>query len=319
MEARLAALIKELKTLRKGRGLFVRQIGERVGPELREVCNVLDDDGPAEIRRAVSDRLESLAGNLPEDLRIAILAAFALHPEARLPFYQERVRWTAQRLSRDDRTARRRIDEAIERLAELALSSANDVDQAEASSTGWHTDELRISLVLDQDAPEAFEFRRVVADRDRLSELDLAMTLTGGPEHRTLAQNELSLDVFYGGRLIQKAMESTDRLGFVLELPAPLKREARHDFAVRYRVLNGHMQPHYVCVPKHRCDFFDLHIRFPLSALPTRIWRLTDAFQRDVNDPSFTGDLLVPDSAGEIHTTFRRLTPGLAYGVRWTT
>jgi hypothetical protein len=52
--------------------------------------------------------------------------------------------------------------------------------------------------------------------------------------------------------------------------------------------------------------------------LPTRIWRLSDAFQRDVNDPSFSGETLVPDAAGEIHTTFRRLTPGLAYGVRWT-
>jgi hypothetical protein len=319
MEAGLAALIKELKTLRKGRGLFIRQIGERVGPALREVCNVLDTDGPAEIRRSVSDRLESLAGNLPEDLRIAILAAFALHPDARLPFYQERVRWTAQRLNRDDRTARRRIDEAIERLAELALSSATDVDPTDASSTGWHTDELRISLVLDQAAPEAFEFRRVVADRDRLSELDLAMTLTGPPDRKPVNPDELSLDVFYGGRLIQKSLESTDRLGFVLELPSPLKREARHDFALRYRVLNGHMQPHYVCVPKHRCDLFDLHVRFPLDHLPRRIWRLTDAFQRDVNDPSFSGEPLSPDSAGEIHTTFRRLTPGLAYGIRWIT
>lgn len=317
MEAGLAALIKELKTLRKGRGLFVRQISERVGPALREVCNVVDTDGPGEIRRAVTDRLENLAGNLPEDLRIAILAAFALHPEARLPFYQERVRWTAQRLNRDDRTARRRIDEAIERLAELALSSAGEIDQDDASSTGWHTDELRISLVLDQPAPEAFEFRRVVADRDRISELDLAMTLTGTPEQRPLT-DDLTLDVFYGGRLIQRAMESTDRLGFVLALPAPLKRESRHDFALRYRVLNGHMQPHYVCVPKHRCDLFDLHVRFPLEHLPTRIWRLADAFQRDVNDPSYTGDMLTPDSAGEIHTTFRRLTPGLAYGVRWS-
>jgi len=217
MEAGLAALIKELKTLRKGRGLFVRQISERVGPELREVCNVVDGDGPAEIRRSVSERLEGLASSLPEDLRIAILAAFALHPDARLPFYQERVRWTAQRLNRDDRTARRRIDEAIERLAELAVSSANDPDPMEASSTGWHTDELRISLALDQPAPEAFEFRRVVADRDRLSELDLAMTLTSAADRKPLPNDALALDVFYGGRLSQKALESTDRLGFVLE------------------------------------------------------------------------------------------------------
>jgi hypothetical protein len=319
MEAVLAALIKELKTLRKGRGLFVRQIGERVGPSLREVCNVLDSDGPAEIRRKASERLEALASALPEDLNIAILAAFALHPEARLPFYQERVRWTAQQLSRDDRTARRRIDEAIERLAELALSSAEETEAAQVSATGWHTDELRISLVLDQDTPEAFEFRRVVADRDRISELDLAMTLTAPPERGQRARvDSLSLDVFFGGRLIQKRLESTDRFGFVLELPAPLNREARHDFALRYRVLDDHMQPHYVCVPKHRCDVFDLHVRFNLDKLPATVWRLTDAFQRDVDDPTPTGEILTPDAAGEVHITFRRLTPGLAYGLRWT-
>jgi hypothetical protein len=319
MEAGLAALIKELKTLRKGRGLFVRQIGERVGPTLREVCNVLDTDGPAEVRRKTSERLEALAGGLPEDLNIAILAAFALHPDARLPFYQERVRWTAHRLSRDDRTARRRIDEAIERLAELALSGAEESEAAQVSVTGWHTDELRISLALDQSTPEAFEIRRVVADRDRISELDLAMTLTAPPERGQQAKvEELSLDVFFGGRLIQKRLESTDRFGFVLELPTPLNREARHEFALRYRVLNGHMQPHYVCVPKHRCDVFDLHVRFDPENLPTSVWRLNDAFQRDVDDPTPSGEILTPDAAGEVHITFRRLTPGLAYGLRWS-
>jgi hypothetical protein len=319
MEAGLATLIKELKTLRKGRGLFVRQIGERVGPALRDVCNVLDTDGPAEVRRKTSERLESLAGGLPEDLNIAILAAFALHTDARLPFYQERVRWTAQQLNRDDRTARRRIDEAIERLAELALSSAEEAEAAQVSVTGWHTDELRISLVLDQSTPEAFEFRRVVADRDRISELDLAMTLTAPPERGAQASvEELSLDVFFGGRLIQKRLESTDRFGFVLELPTPLNREARHDFALRYRVLNGQMQPHYVCVPKHRCDVFDLHVRFDPDNLPASVWRLPDAFQRDVDDPTPSGEILTPDAAGEVHITFRRLTPGLAYGLRWT-
>src|SRR5881394_2236323 len=91
MEAVLAALIRELKTLRKGRGLYVRQVSERVGPTLRRVCNVLASDGPADIRRKVSDQLEALAGALPEDLRTAITAAFAINPEARLPFYQDRV------------------------------------------------------------------------------------------------------------------------------------------------------------------------------------------------------------------------------------
>jgi hypothetical protein len=83
-------------------------------------------------------------------------------------------------------------------------------------------------------------------------------------------------------------------------------------------VQNGQMQPHYVCVPKHRCDMFDLRVRFDLEKMPEHIWRLVDAFQRDVDDPAPSGEILPPDAAGEVHTMFRQLTPGRAYGIRWT-
>ncbi len=315
-----AELIKELKTLRKGRGLFVRELGERVGPVLREVCNVLDVDGPGEIRRKASQRLETLASRLPEDLNVALLAAFALHADARLPFYQDRVRWTAQRLNRDDRGARRRIDEAIERVAELAMSSAKEATTATTSTTDWYTDELEISLILDQLVPEAFEFRRIVADRDQVSHLDLATTLTADSDRKNaVIADALHLEVFYGGWLVSKYLESTDRFKIILELPKPLNRAAKHDIALRYRMLprGGHMQPHYVCVPKHRCNVFDLHVRFDPNKMPARIWRLTDAFQHDVDDPTPNGEIVTPDDAGEVHATFRHLTPGLAYGLRW--
>jgi hypothetical protein len=316
MAAAFAELVRELKTLRKGRGLLVGQIGERIGPALRAACGVADGDGPAEIRRKVAGRLESLASGLPEDLRVAAMAAFAIDRDARLPFYQERVRWAAERLRRDDRTARRRIDEAIDRIAELAASS--DALTLEMSTTGWHTDKLRISLVLDQVVPEVFELRRVVADRDGLSELELAMTLTAGPKRdQPVGVDELEVDVFYGGRLLRKTMETTDRFGLFLALPRPLRRDETHDFALRYRMADGEIRSLYVCVPKHRCDLFELRVRFNLNGLPAHIWRLSDVFHHDVDGPVPTRELLTPDAAGEVHTIFRQLTPGLAYGVRW--
>jgi len=115
----VAELVRELKILRKGRALFIRQIAERVGSGLSQVCGVADGDTPAEVRRKVSDRIEGLAADLPEDLRLAVLVAFGIHRDARHPFYKDRVRWVARWLERDERTARRRIDEGIERLAEL--------------------------------------------------------------------------------------------------------------------------------------------------------------------------------------------------------
>jgi len=322
MEGLFGRLVSELRTLRKGRGLFVGQISDRVGPALREVCGVVEGDGPAEIRRKVAERLEGLASGLPEDLRIALMAAFGIDRDARLPFYQDRVRWAADRIHRDDRTARRRIDEGIDRIAELAASSSGGTDSlvSEASAAGWHTDELKITLVLDQVVPEALEFRRVVAERDHVSELDLALTLTASPEReQPTSIDELGVDVFYGGTLIKKTLESTDRFGLVLALPEELRRDDRHDFALRYRATNGAIQPHFVCVPKHRTDLFELRIRFDLDRLPSHIWRLSEAFQRDVDDPTPTGETLWSNAAGEVYTTFRQLTPGRAYGVRWTT
>jgi hypothetical protein len=45
---------------------------------------------------------------------------------------------------------------------------------------------------------------------------------------------------------------------------------------------------------------------------------LRNVFQRDVDDPVPGGETLSVDAVGEIHLTFRGLTPGLAYGVRWS-
>ncbi|HEV2782307.1 MAG TPA: hypothetical protein VGX25_23190 [Actinophytocola sp.] len=249
------------------------------------------------------------------------MAAFGIDRDARLPFYQDRVRWAAEKIHRDDRTARRRIDEGIDRIAELAASSGILAPAAPPgqSPTGWHTSELRIAVALDQPFPEAFELRTVVADRDRVSELDLAVTLTAGADRgKPIDLDALSVDVFYGGTLVDKTLESGDRIGLVLALPEELSQHQRHDVVLRYRVKNDQMQPHYVCVPKHRCDLFKLWVRFGRERLPSRVWRLTNAFQRDVDDPGPTGEILASNAAGEVHTVFRELTPGRAYGVRWT-
>lgn len=317
MAVSAAELVRDLKALRKGRGLLVARLGERIGPALRQVCDVLDTDSSAEVRKKLADRLLGLAARLPDDLRIAVLAAFGLHPEVRQPFYQERVRWAAEQLRRDERTARRRVDAGIEALAELAVSGADTADQLAGQQAGWHTSGLWVTLSLDLPNPEAFEYRRIIADRDGIDELDLSLTLTASNRAEPMTFRELDIDLFRGGTLVRWARESSDRFAFALCLPKPIMRGQTHDYAIRFRVPRGQvMQPHYVCVPKHRCEMFDLSVRFGAN-LPRRIWRLSEAFQRDVDDPFPHGDTLSADVAGEIHLTFRELTPGLAYGARW--
>lgn len=318
MAALSAKLVAELKTLRKGRGVLVAQIGERVGPALRELSGVAEGTNVAELRRRLSERLENLASVLPDDLRIAAMVALGLHPEARLPFYQERIRWLADYLQRDERTARRRADEAIDQLAELAAapgtpSTADHVSGAE----DWYVAELRCRMVLDREVPETFEIRRITAIRDGVTEIPLSLTLPRDPVDPN-GSHDLIAEVIYGGTLVRRERESASRFGFVLELPRPLKRYESAEFVLRYYLPPGQrMRPHYVLAARRRCDLFDLRVRFDKDRLPRRIWRVTEAFHRDLDEGAARGEPLTLDAAGEIHVEFRNLKPALSYGAQW--
>ncbi|MEV7039241.1 hypothetical protein [Amycolatopsis sp. NPDC051061] len=297
-------LVQELKTLRKGRGLAGR-VEDRVGPRLRSACAVAADDGMVAIRDKVGGRLSQLAADLPEDLRVAALAAFAICAEARQPLYQERVRWAALRLDRDPRTVRRRVDEAIDLLAELAWSSTPAAAAAPVAGDNWHTASLAVALVLDQPSPVVLEQRRIVADQEGLRSLDLAVSLPAGRPSAT---------VLYGGTLVDRGMETSSRWGYGLELPRALSRGESFDYAVMFRPPS--LRPYMVSVPRQPCDEFDLRVRFG-RVPPPDVWALDGAFQRDVSDPGYLGRREQVDSSGEIHLRFRGLTPGLAYGARW--
>lgn len=280
-----AELISDLKALRKGRGLYVNNVGERVGHTLRDLCGVTEQDGPGEIRFRVAQRLEHLAVDLPDDLRVAVLAAFGMIPAARHPLYQERVSWIAQRIGRDPRTARRRIDDAIHQLAQLAVTPLRIRNATEPATVGWHTATTRVFLTLEGPAPEAIEHHRIVAAQDNLREVELA-TVFG------------QTAVLNGGTL----------RGGTLVLPTPLPAGESHDFWVRSR--NPVRPRQFLYVPRRRCDYLELRVHFDCDRLPRMVSRLQGRPPRDRGQ--------VPlNKAGEVQLVFRDLTRGTAYGARW--
>jgi hypothetical protein len=119
---RLCDLVSDLKRVRRGRGVLTSRVDKQIGQALRTLADVSTEDGPAEIRAKVARWLGDLADDLPDDLRAAALAAFAVASDARQPLYKDRVELVATRIGRDARTARRRIDEAIEQLAQRATA-----------------------------------------------------------------------------------------------------------------------------------------------------------------------------------------------------
>ena len=287
-------LVRELKSLRKGRGVHVGRIGERIGPNLSLVCGITGDDGPVTIRGKVVSRLVELAEHLPDDLRVATVAAFALTTEVRMPLYQDRVGWAASRINRDSRTVRRRVDEAIDQLAELVITVPRAADGA------WHIAELHVAVTLDRPQPEVLEQYRLFADQDGLTELDFSSPLAVGrrPEE---------VDVIYGGTLRHHGPVSR-----TLVLPEPLQRGKSHDFAVRFRL--PRLQSYVVQARQRPCDLFELRLRFGRELTPAHVWTLRDVREDAISQQGHQHPV---DRAGEVHLRFRRLLPGLAYGAQW--
>jgi len=295
-----AELVSDLKALRKGRGLFVNNVDERVGRRLRDLCGVTENDGPGEIRHRVARQLEHLAGDLPEDLRIAVMAAFGMIPDARRPLYQDRVGWIAERIGRDPRTARRRIDDGIHQLAQLACTPrrmrGHVGPRVGEPATGWHTSALRMSLTLDRFAPEVLEHHRIVSARPDLAEVEVVS------HHDARCA---PVGVVYGGTLVDRGTT----VG--LALPTPMGVGESHDFALRSRMTEGNAVPRQLVYrPRRRCDFFELRVRFDASFLPGSLARLSDPLDGPAEPVRI-------DRAGEIRLVFRDLRRGLAYGVRW--
>ncbi|OLF12403.1 hypothetical protein BLA60_09085 [Actinophytocola xinjiangensis] len=266
-----------------------------------------EDDSPAEIRRKVCTRLENLARSLPADLRVAVMAAFAISPDARLPLYQDRVSWAARKLNRNPRTARRRIDDGIHHLAQLAAVS----DPAPAARPpSWRIAELRAAMALDRDRPEVIQYRRIVAGTDGQTEFDLAVTAP--------SPSGVEVDLFHGGTLVDRGRAASDRFGFTLVLPRPLARGEAHDFALRLRLPDDTpMRPHLACVLTYPCDLLDLRVRFHRDRLPGTVRLLRKAFQRDIDDVVPPAEEVSVDHAGDCQVRFRDVTAGMAYGLRW--
>jgi len=319
MAAPATDLLVELKTLRKGRGVQAPKIGDQVGPALRGLCGITPEDGAESVRQKLTERLDALAGTLPADLALAARATLGLDPQAQQPFLRERVQGLADRLARDERTARRRADDALVRLAEVAAGVPSGAARPpDRSEDGWYVEEFSAVLRLDRPAPEALERRRIVAEQDGIDQIVALMTLPRDPIDRSTS-HDLLMEVVYGVTLVGEEHDSDSRFRFTLQLPTTLRAGQRHEYGLLFRIPeNQLMRPHYVFTSPRRCDLFDLRIRFDRSRLPPEVWRLSEVFHRAVDDAQPGKEMLVPDAAGELHLQFRDLRRGFGYGAQWT-
>ena len=318
----MGALGDELSRLRRGRGIMASDLSERVGPNLRALAGIDPAGSQEEARRRLLAFLGELARNLPEDLRLAFSAALALDEDVRHRFLDERMRWLAARLQRDVRTARRRVDEAIS-FAE-ASAGAQASEASDYMPGRWFLARLRTLLRLDEERPTAIEERTVVANVDGLADFVISTTVPrpaepGGSGLAGARKQRLEFSVIYGGSLSHCDQPAASYFRYFIQFPRPLSHGESHEVGVAITIPDDQpFNPRYTFQPLHRCDEFDLRVRFGLHGQPAHIWNIVGLPRGMVDDFADPDALVMPDAVGDIHLRYRFLRIGLAYGARWS-
>jgi hypothetical protein len=288
--------------------MLANDVADRIGAGLRVACGVAPDDSPALVRRKVGERLSELCGRLPTDLRVSVLAALALHPEADHQFMQDRMGWAARQINRDHpRAAVRRMKVGFRIIAE----QLDDLVDDPSINQGWHTGSLRALLRMDVDPPQLLEERTIVATADGLEEVEIRLSAPGRGD-----DSPITATVLYGGEITASERVAPSHRKFVLRLPATLRAGEQHEYGVRFTAHpKAVMPPYYVLTPLQPCAKFSVRVRF--GEAPPLIWRVDGIPPRAFDDYA-PGDALVSaDRFGEVALEFSRLHQGLSYGVRW--
>jgi hypothetical protein len=306
-------LVAELKVLRRGRGVQAPAVDRQVGPMLRKLCEIGEFDGAGLVREKINNWVTDLIRSFPDDLKLAVTTTFAINPAAQHKFHSDRVAWLAEKADRDARTIRRRIDDALIRLAEAALMPSKQVEHL--AGDRWYLRRFNALLRLDGVTPVCHEQREIVANADGVDEIPWSISL---PRSSADSPGDLDVEVLQGAVFSRIQRPSARRFLLQLRLPETLLAGQAHEFALEVRVPRGQpMRPTYVFWPERRCEVFDLVVRFATDRPPQAVWKVADVFHRDADDMEPTDDLLALNGVGEVHATFTDPRPGRGYGVQW--
>lgn len=318
------SLARELRLQRGRWGLQSPDLRTRTAaqPLLTQVFGVAPEDSAGEVRRKAIAAISRLTSDFPVEMRTAIDYALAISSDARFRTLSERETTLSEALQCSVRTARRRVQEAFNRLAEEAAAEyARLSDRARASDgpeDGWAVRSLESLLRLDTATPEVTETRTVVALRPGLRRIVTRFSLARLPAGTATAP-DIQAEVQYGATLHAPGRrEGEGHFLHVLDLPRQLHVGEQHEYSMTYRIPEGYViRPYYAFVPLVSCDTFRLRVRFGPDRLPTRVRRFHGIAQRRLADADLPGEPLDLDAVGEVAPTFDRIRAGFAYGIAW--
>lgn len=318
MTAAVNVLITELKAIRKGRGVRNAANPGRLGTQLSLLCGVDSKDGPETTVSKVTATLSALMTELQKHDADAVGAALGIGSEyADKPLLVDRISAFAATINVDPRTARRRVDDALLRLAEVTEQKRTDGDETASTKRGWHARSVRAIVLLSSAGVEVLELRTVVSELPDLRSIYLGFSTPPANDGAGLPQKRLEIDALFGGDIVERRIETSARTGFALQFPRPLKLGEVYEYGVRFRLPpDANVRPYYVLVPVVLCEEFDLRVKF--EKIPAKVELLSGVFQADTQDYVLDAPAVEIDTLGEVRAKFRQLQPGMAYGLRWS-
>lgn len=312
MPARAELLGEELHRLKKGRGLQDPGVLDDLGPRLTEALELdlrqTADDRRQALRRGLYDAAEHL---IPE-LRHVFRIAFAMHPQSP-PTLEARLAHAAKRFGCSERTARRRLDEAVKLLAEHLAGRGSSSPYAQRD---WETRGLRAVLRLDGGRPVLTERRLIVATASELSSLDHRISLPA-PPGRDSALPTLVAD--HGCTVGAAERQSASHWRYRIDLPRSLRLYEEHMYSLTCTLPSlGDLRPYYVLVPFNGgCRNFSAEVHFGTPPVATVAWRLDGVPTSVLDDEEPTADRFDLASEPVVACSFADVRPGLCYGVQW--
>lgn len=317
-------LYAELATLRKGWGLRRPKVRDWLGPELRKLCGVDDSTTHSAAREKINALLTRAFGGLPDDVALAARVMLGMEPEYADRTLTRRQERLANAWNVGPVTVRRRCDAALEQasahLAEHGWELAADVDVNDVDAfnvNDWYTLSCSTVLHLDKATPEATEIRRIVSLKDGLAKVAIGFALPR-PRSETRPRMGMEVEMEFGGELEANRQPSAEYFVQYIRFPHPLASGEEHTFGRTVRVPPGQlMTSHYVVIPRHRVDHFELRVKFDQRRLPKIVWRVSGIPYHVSEADGPTRDLLDVDSVGEVTTVFARLKPTFGYGLCW--
>lgn len=306
----------ELGALCRGWGLQRKNLHAVMGSAVAAWANVpgnaSDRDAKGQVARAI-DRL--IQYGLHADAVRAVRVAVALDRNCYFSSLKVRTETLAAERNVSPRTMRRRIEDALDLLAHLAVATAGADDQ----DHGWVVERISALVSLDRAVPQVIERRTILATVDGLNRINARFSLPCEPGTQTHVR-DLAGEVLHGARLNAEHRDGLGHFRYELDLPDPLARGEELTYTMAFHVVDGlPIRPYYAVVPTITCSSLLVTVRFARDHPPSALWLIDGIHHRVLSDPLTPGpDALELNSAGEVTVSFTGLKPSFGYGLGWT-